>query len=65
MRMDDSLDALTNAFTVDGSLIQAEAANIPVINQAIKLAMQAVQDMKDRCSAYRTKHLVAMVLKHG
>ena len=28
MRMDDSLDAVVSAFTVDGTIIQADAANL-------------------------------------
>ena len=40
MRMDDSLDAIVSAFTVDGTVIQADAANIVQINNSIKLALQ-------------------------
>ena len=65
LRMDDSFDDVANAFTVDGAVMQADANNLPQVNSAIKLALQAVQDMKDRCATKRTKHLVARVSKFG
>ena len=49
LRMDD----VVSAFTVDGAVIQADAANLPQVNSAIQLAMQSVQEMKDRCATNR------------
>ena len=45
--------------------MQADASNLPQVNNAIGLVLQAVQDMKARCMTNRTKHLVARVSKYG
>ena len=65
MRLDDSLDDISAAFSVDGAVLQADATNLPQVNNAIQLVLQAVQDMKARCETNRTKHLVARVSKYG
>ena len=65
MLMDNYLDEVISAVTVDGDTIQAGAANLLQVNSAIRLALQSVQEIKDHCSADRTKHLVAKVSKHG
>ena len=65
MRLDDSLDDISAAFSVEGAVLQADASNLPQVNNAIQLVMQAVQDMKARCETTRTKHLVAKVSKYG
>ncbi len=50
---------------MDGAVLQADVNNLPQVNNAIKLVLQAVQDMKGRCETNRTKHLVARVSKFG
>ena len=65
LRLDDSLDDVASALSVDGVALQADVNNLPQVNNAIKLVLQAVSDMKGRCETTRTKHLVARVSKFG
>ena len=65
LRLDDSLDDVVQALSVDGVPLQAAPDNLLQVNAAIQLVLQAVQDMKSRTEATRTKHLVAKVSRFG
>ena len=42
MRLDDSLDDITAAFSVDGAVLQADASNLPQVNNAIGLCLSLI-----------------------
>ena len=65
MRLDDSLDDISAALSMEGVALTADAANLPQVNNAIQLVLQSVQEMKARCETARTKHMVAKVSRYG
>ena len=65
LRLDDSLDDVAAALSVDGLPLKAGPDNLLQVNAAIQLVLQAVGDMKSRTEATRTKHLVAKISRFG
>ena len=65
MRLGDSVENIVQSLVFGNTIIQANPSNCDQINHIIGLILSSVQELRDRISADRSKHLIAKTSSLG